>query len=576
MRRAGTQAGKRSFLLLLAALLMVPGGVAGGIGTAAAADSGSDAAQVTDGTPDLAGAVLSLSAPAGKVGSELTVTVKGDRLADVYAYELELDYDASKLEYVSAFYESQGLGVPASGPAGTLKLAHTLVGAETAGIDGSAALLTVTFRAKAAGTAALSLKNVKLVDSALHSAAPASASGVNVVIAAADSGGNTSGTDSAGSINPAGQSAGTKTLTVTAAQAAAAVSGGTASLAVPAGTGAVRLPAETLAALDGQTLALDGGSFTLKLPAALMQTLGQRAAAANAALVIQAEPVTAADAAAQLERGASGRIMTGVTSAGEAYTFSLSLEKAGSAAEHIAAFDEPLTLTLRAAAGADRDVTGIYYIAADGSLEYIGADWNGDEVSAPVGHFSTYAVLSVERGFADVPVSHWAHGAVRALAAKGIAAGNGTAFEPGRDVTRAEFAAMLTRLLGLRAGSAGSAFTDVKAGTWYADAVAAAAGAGLVTGRSAVTFDPAGTLTRQEMAVMLLRAYTYQHGGAAGSPAASAAAFADLAQAAPWAADAVRSVSALGLVQGRSAGRFAPAATLTRAEAAQALYGLLK
>ncbi|MNF14235.1 Endoglucanase precursor [compost metagenome] len=44
---------------------------------------------------------------------------------------------------------------------------------------------------------------------------------------------------------------------------------------------------------------------------------------------------------------------------------------------------------------------------------------------------------------------------------------------------------------------------------WYAEAVAAVSGAGIVLGRSADSFAPDQSITREEMAVMIVRAYEY-------------------------------------------------------------------
>ena len=96
--------------------------------------------------------------------------------------------------------------------------------------------------------------------------------------------------------------------------------------------------------------------------------------------------------------------------------------------------------------------------------------------------------------------------AVEALAARGIMAGFGDGtFGPGAAMTRAQFAAVVVRGLGLPARAAGN-FTDVKPADWYAPFVGAAYTYGIVNGRTAAVFDPNGTITRQEAAVMIARA----------------------------------------------------------------------
>ena len=71
-------------------------------------------------------------------------------------------------------------------------------------------------------------------------------------------------------------------------------------------------------------------------------------------------------------------------------------------------------------------------------------------------------------------------------------------------MTRAEFAAIIVRGLGLTARKM-TVFTDVEPGAWYAGFVGAAYTYGIVTGTSSTTFDPEGTITKQEAAVMIAR-----------------------------------------------------------------------
>lgn len=96
--------------------------------------------------------------------------------------------------------------------------------------------------------------------------------------------------------------------------------------------------------------------------------------------------------------------------------------------------------------------------------------------------------------------------AVEGLAARGILQGKTeTAFAPDDTVTRAEFAAMVVRGLGLTPRENG-AFTDVTSGQWFSAYAGTANAYGIVTGKSADSFDPMGLITREEAAVMTARA----------------------------------------------------------------------
>jgi len=77
-------------------------------------------------------------------------------------------------------------------------------------------------------------------------------------------------------------------------------------------------------------------------------------------------------------------------------------------------------------------------------------------------------------------------------------------FDPNGSATRAQVVTVLWRLAGEPASS-GSSFSDVTAGSWYADAVAWAAEAGVTTGYPDDTFRPNNAVTRQEFLTFLFR-----------------------------------------------------------------------
>lgn len=95
---------------------------------------------------------------------------------------------------------------------------------------------------------------------------------------------------------------------------------------------------------------------------------------------------------------------------------------------------------------------------------------------------------------------------IEALAARGIINGKtDSLFFPDDTITRAEFAAITVRALGLPAKS-GKVFDDVSETDWYFESVGTANAYGIIYGISDTQFDPNGLLTRQEAAVMVSRA----------------------------------------------------------------------
>ncbi len=96
--------------------------------------------------------------------------------------------------------------------------------------------------------------------------------------------------------------------------------------------------------------------------------------------------------------------------------------------------------------------------------------------------------------------------AIEALAAREIINGmNEAEFRPDATMTRAQYATIVVKALGLMPQANGK-FKDVAANAWYAAYVGTANAYGIVNGRSDTEFDPEGTITRQEAAVMTVRA----------------------------------------------------------------------
>lgn len=175
--------------------------------------------------------------------------------------------------------------------------------------------------------------------------------------------------------------------------------------------------------------------------------------------------------------------------------------------------------------------------------------------------------------FTDVPAGAWYAEAVSFVVERGLFQGDSaTTFAPNADMNRAMLVTVLYRLSGDSAPAQAAGFTDVAAGTWYADAVAWAKANGIVSGVSSSQFAPAQSITREQTAAILSRYSAYKgHTLPTGS-----ADFADRDQISDYAQQAVASMQAAGLIQGRENNRFAPKEKSTRAEVATILMRYVK
>lgn len=194
-------------------------------------------------------------------------------------------------------------------------------------------------------------------------------------------------------------------------------------------------------------------------------------------------------------------------------------------------------------------------------------------INNKVGSATASILKTVSRRFIDVPDQYWAAKVINELADKGIIHGTTpNTYEPNRNVTRAEFVILLVQALQLT-DKEEITFADIKLEDWYTDGVRKASKVGIVKGKSPTKFEPNSHITREEMTIMLLKAYEHLYGK---SITVIDTIFDDETIISWWALDAVKRAAGLKLIQGRGNNRFEPKGITSRAEAAQAVYNLLK
>ena len=198
--------------------------------------------------------------------------------------------------------------------------------------------------------------------------------------------------------------------------------------------------------------------------------------------------------------------------------------------------------------------------------------WPGTGSNGTTGNTSSGLLFNnnTQPGFTDID-GHWAKDDIEAMAAKGVVSGvTETTFEPDRNITRAEFATLICKALGITAVNSGS-FADVMVGEWYFPYVNAAASAGLIVGYDGY-FRPDDLITRQEMAVILAKAYAFW--GYA-PKVGGIDKFSDKESIADWAYSSVDTAATAGLIFGLTQDTFGPYEYTTRAQAVSVLKRLL-
>ncbi|NEW07329.1 S8 family serine peptidase [Paenibacillus sp. SYP-B3998] len=228
---------------------------------------------------------------------------------------------------------------------------------------------------------------------------------------------------------------------------------------------------------------------------------------------------------------------------------------------------------------------GVYVLdEQSGAWNSVGGTLDGTgQITASLPHFSKYAVLEKtstdDKGpvtFTDIQ-SHWAQKEIEQLARKQIIDGmDDASFKPDSNMTRAQFVMLLSKALKLQSHGSALTFADVASDSWYKESVYAAYEANIVNGVSDHNFAPTATITREQMAVMLVNAYLYTMGEKLEQIAITQEVkYSDEGSISDWARSYVRIASGLGLLNGSNEGDFSPGKDTSRAESAVVIYRLL-
>lgn len=242
------------------------------------------------------------------------------------------------------------------------------------------------------------------------------------------------------------------------------------------------------------------------------------------------------------------------------------------------------SITLPEGLDASRITTGIV-VDLDGTIRQVPTKVTAENniYSAEISSLtnSVYTVVYNRVAFADVE-NHWAKDAVNDFGSRLIISGlGGNSFMPDQDITRAEFASIVVKALGLKPEDNTSSYTDVKTSDWYSGAIETARAYKLISGYADGSFHPEEKITREQAMTIIAKAMELtglKNQLATHNADAALGAFADAGKVAEWAKNGVADGLQAGLINGRSSElkQLAPKASMTRAEVAVILQRLLQ
>ena len=140
---------------------------------------------------------------------------------------------------------------------------------------------------------------------------------------------------------------------------------------------------------------------------------------------------------------------------------------------------------------------------------------------------------------------------------------------PNDNATRAQIAAIITRVFGCTTEKYIEQFSDVSAKAWYYHELAVSAAMGVMKGDAAFTMRPNASITREEAFAVIARAFCIPQGNPA-----SLNAFPDGGDVSDWAKATLAGLAEQDLIHGDGWGCIHPKGNITRAEFAQVLYNL--
>ena len=194
-----------------------------------------------------------------------------------------------------------------------------------------------------------------------------------------------------------------------------------------------------------------------------------------------------------------------------------------------------------------------------------------------INNSGSYTVKTNEKDFSDIgKKSAEMQKAIRYLASKGIIGGTSeTTFSPDGTISRAEIAALIVRSLGKLNSAAKPTFSDVTAKNWYYATAASSQKAGLINGYEDNTFRGGIPINKEQIVAVSARVLKTEMGYKAPSnPSSYLSKYSDTVVG--WAQPEVALATKENLVAYRKDGTFSGAKNMTRGDAAVIIYRLFQ
>ncbi len=235
--------------------------------------------------------------------------------------------------------------------------------------------------------------------------------------------------------------------------------------------------------------------------------------------------------------------------------------------------NKPFKFQMPVPSGADKSGLTVAKVLADGSFEAIGGYFSGETVTFFTDKPGQYVVINNPVAFDDLEIDdYWAAQKVERLASLGIISGKGEGdFDPAANISRAEFSALVTKMMKLDGGTMTQTFSDLDDAAWYAPYVKTASAFGLMNGKAKDTFDPNGEITQQEILTVLsklLEEYDVMNGSVESDSSYEM----KTKTAATWAKPLIQTAISNGALRGMPLGNVDMSRAATRLETANMLY----